>query len=487
MVNGLSRQSLPPVWIGMNIEAIEAAFQKIRSESNIAPAIINEFIRNLYASETKHWALQPIKYSKLAGIQSQDSLAIFLMGLNEGIFRPDFIHFCPNCRLILNRFLDLSDIEETHTLCSCCSTRSEILLDSNIAVQFRLSDQYLREPTVFPIDFLEKYFLQTSIQNTDKDSFFQSRMIRSFFHIGLKDTHKMRIHPKSNKVYQILAPNLNSSIFIRFNENLHQPFQDHKITIKLTRNGFAPAELSLPLGPYIFKIENVSDEQRDICLLRPYWDEYEALPIENYKIYPAHALLHHKLFLHKSNKMDFPPLHANKLPALSCQINEVEKIYTSLDDIHSHKLLKRIEDLFQEAIERSGGSIVESKEGKMRAVFLNNQMAINASLDILTRSRLLKENLRKERIEVSFIQAVFCGKGLLVSGFQGAFYSGVTTRVMDAMLKHCRPMDIIISESAFKDEDFDTTLQNYQIQKFIEKMKLDELEESMKVWRLCYA
>ena len=58
---------------------------------------------------------------------------------------------------------------------------------------------------------------------------------------------------------------------------------------------------------------------------------------------------------------------------------------------------------------------------------------------------------------------------------------------MDAMLKHCRPMDIIISESAFKDEDFDTTLQNYQIQKFIEKMKLDELEESMKVWRLCYA
>lgn len=471
----------------MNVEAIESAFQSIRSESNIAPAIVNEFIRSLYDPKTKHWDLQPIKHAKQTGIDLQELLELFLLGVKNGVFKYEFIHFCTNCRLVLARLLSFSDITENQTLCSCCSTRSEILLDSNIAVQFRVRDEYLREPDSPDIDFLETYFLQTPVQNQEKVRFFKERMIRSFFHIALKDTHKMRVHPKTNKVYQILAPNLNSSVFIRFNENLHQPFQDHKITIKLTRNGFAPAELSLPLGPYIIKIENVSDEPRDIALLRPYWDEYETLPRENYNIYPAHAILHQKLFQETVSRRDFLPLHANKLPALTCQVTEIEKIYANLNDIESHKLLKRVEELFNEAIERSGGSVVESKEGKMRAVFLSSQMAIHASLDILTRSRLLQENLRRERIEVSFIQAVFCGQALLVPGFHGSYYSGLVARVMDSMLKSCRPMDILISESAYQNEDLDTTLNNYQIQKFIEKITLDDTQETLKVWRLCYA
>lgn len=471
----------------MNVEAIESAFQLIRSESNIAPAVVNEFIRSLYDPSTKHWDLQPIKHSKQTGIDLQESLELFLLGVQKGVFKHEFIHFCSKCRLVLARLISLSDIIENQTLCSCCSTRSEILLDTNIAVHFRVRDEYLREPGTPDIGFLETYFLQPPIQNQEKISFFKERMIRSFFHIALKDTHKMRIHPKTNKVYQILSPNLNSSVFIRFNENLHQPFQDHKITIKLTRNGFAPAELSLPLGPYIIKIENVSDEPRDIALLRPYWDEYESLPKENYNIYPAHALLHQKLLKNTISPADFLPLHANKLPALTCQVTEVEKIYANLNDFESHKLLKRVEELFNEAIERSGGSVVESKEGKMRAVFLSSQMAIHASLDILTRSRLLQENLRKERIEVSFIQAVFCGQALLVPGFHGSYYSGMVARTMDSMLKNCRPMDILISESAYKNENLETILNNYQIQKFIEKVSLNDMQEVLKVWRLCYA
>jgi class 3 adenylate cyclase len=461
----------------LNENLLDERLAQLENARSWSPRLISKLESHIRTGDDDElFRINPFTFAAGRNASEKEVIDLFLHASALGLFRMDWVLFCPQCCCVVESLRSLRGLHN-HYRCSFCQVGYETALDDYVAVSFTISPD-VRGILYHHPERLSAWDHFVKIGNTrdgvlpDGTAFIDAKeklakvitylaageVTRSEFEVT--EGTIMGASPEGKAAFQfpVVGPPAANAQFIRLRYD-----QD---VDAFTTGEVAP-------GKIIFEVENLTSERGTLAIaVAPPGLNLADTPITFVPFLTGKRLITTQTFrdLFRSDVIKASEGIAVKdITLLFTDLKESTALYDRIGDLNAFSLVQQHFDRLQEVTIRHNGAIIKTIGDAIMAAFLTPADAVGAALAM--RSEIAAFNRGKPDRELILKIGVHQGAVIAVTLNERLDYFGQTVNIAARVQGLAEADEIYVSDPVYQADGVRPLLEQLPVSSRIAKLK----------------